>query len=388
MLTMLTVVGLEIIVGIGHEALQLTTQQQIGHHVAGIVGKLVSGTIAHGDRDMVGIHRCLETEINLLEGIVGLLALINHDGLVVIVVMIDEEKTVAEGLAFLVDNDEVAHTRGQLRLVDGQHSATRDGLKILQHATTEHGHAILSAIGQTTQADVGLQLIVHSIKTKGTACVLGLGQVEGVSLAMPHKARPESSVGRHIDREEASALVGGLNAETVRAIRNPHPALNILHLAILIGSLESHGARLTGNEMTALGIEINEELFLEFLLLTGLGTTDNILRSIVTGRLGTLIDRNHARVDTIELAEEVLCHLFIIEQLGIFAAIMVLADAEVQHPAGIGAQLIEAGIDGVLEDEVAIAITLFRGYDILTFDHHAVRRHKFHIEDVTHVGIG
>ena len=67
---------------------------------------------------------------------------------------------------------------------------------------------------------------------------------------------------------------------------------------------------------------------------------------------------------------------------------LMFADAEVQHPAGVGTKFIEARIDRVFEHEVPVAIALFGCDDALSLHHHTIGRHQFHIENMTHVRIG
>ena len=63
-----------------------------------------------------------------------------------------------------------------------------------------------------------------------------------------------------------------------------------------------------------------------------------------------------------------------------------LRDAEVQHPAGIGAQLVITGVKRVLQHELSAGVS-FWGYDnVLSLYQEAVWRQQFYIEDAAHVG--
>ena len=111
MVAVLLVVGLEIVVGMGDEALQLARQQQLGHDVARVVGSIVGTGIADTDRDLVGTLGYPQLQV---DGFVGLVVgfLGNHlDVAVSIVVLVDEEQAVGHGLAVIVDDDEVADAR-------------------------------------------------------------------------------------------------------------------------------------------------------------------------------------------------------------------------------------------------------------------------------------
>ena len=107
------VIRLKVIVGIGHKALQLTTQQEVGQHIACIVGQLIGSAIAHSDRYMVGIGR-LEVESNLFKGLVGLVRFVNGNSLAVIVMMIHEEQAVGQGLSCLIKHHQVIDARRQV----------------------------------------------------------------------------------------------------------------------------------------------------------------------------------------------------------------------------------------------------------------------------------
>ena len=127
-------------------------------------------------------------KLYLFEGLVDLPALVNGDGLLSVVVMIDKEQTVAEQLSHLVEHQQVVNAGRQCRLVDGKDGAALDGLEIMQRTTTEHGNAQLRRVGQSAQLQVGLQLFAHGVEMEGTAGLLGLWQVEGVVLAAPWEA--------------------------------------------------------------------------------------------------------------------------------------------------------------------------------------------------------
>ena len=277
MLTMRSVIGLEIVVGIGHKALQLTTQQQIGQHITRVVGQFVSSAIAHSNRDMLGITRRLEVQVYLLEWLVGPGGGIHSNSCVVVVMMVNKEQTVGQGLSCFVEYHQVVDTRWQVGLVDNELLTACNRLEILKNATTEHGHAILLGIGQSTQLDIRFQLTAHSIQMQGASHLLRLWQVDGITLAMPHELGRKSSTLRHLDSEASTSLMRRTDGQTILPVRNTQEAADVLLLPFLIKGLEGHRTGLPSNQMSAFRIEVHSKSFLEFLLSTRLRSAHNIL---------------------------------------------------------------------------------------------------------------
>ena len=102
-----------------------------------------------------------------------------------------------------------------------------------------------------------------------------------------------------------------------------------------------------------------------FLVQPLLRTADDVLLGVVSCGVRPLIDGEDAAVDGAVLAEEVRRHLPVVELLTVFSSVGMLRDAEVEHPAGVGAKLVEAGVEGVLQCEVPAAVALLRDDELL-----------------------
>ena len=378
----------EIVVGMGDEPLQVTAEQQLGHHVTRIVRGFIGSSVAHGDGQVLGIGRRLEIESHLFKGLILKLASLDADGLLTIVMIVDKEETVSQGTAFPIDDYQVVDACGQLRLGDG-HAATAGGVglqleKLLHDTTAEDSHAIFSG-GQPLKHNVSHHLVTLFREMEGTASCLGLRQVEMIVLAQIGE-RGTQTLGVGGGHSKLSpTLVLGLDGKGSTVCLHLTSDVNLL--AFLIEGFESHRTRFSHNQMTSLRIETNRQFFLEILFYTGLWTADDVLLGIVAQRVRPLVDGDHPGVDRAILTEEVAGHPAVVEQFVVLAPIGVLRDAEVHHPTGVGAQFIVAGIERVTQLEVAVAITLVSDDQVLTLDDKAVGRDELHIEDMAHISI-
>ena len=138
---MLSIIYLKIVVGIGHEALQLAGEQQVSHDCAGVVGGFLVSTIANGDGEMLHGRGSLELKRDSLEGLVFTLQTCNGDGIYIVIMMIDKEEAIGQKTAVLVENNKIIDTRRKKRGIKGDTSATSNGLERLQHATAKDGHS-------------------------------------------------------------------------------------------------------------------------------------------------------------------------------------------------------------------------------------------------------
>ena len=138
--------------------------------------------------------------------------------------------------------------------------------------------------------------------------------------------------------------------------------------------------------MAALRIERYEEFLLLRFLQPLLGALVHTAGIVVAGNIGLTIYRYHARVKTIPLAVVVGSHLTVIELPRLRSGIVVLTDTEVQHPAGIGPQLVVAGVEGVAEHKLSAGMAFGGDDDVLALHEQTVRREQLDIEDAAHVG--
>ena len=124
------VVFLEVVGGIGDEAAQLAAEQQVGHQVAVVVGRLVGIGVADGEREQGGLADTLQLHGNL-DALVGVVGLVGHDGRgdegTVVLVVVDEEQAVAEYLPVAVEEGHVGHAAGQLVHRDGEGGSVGGG---------------------------------------------------------------------------------------------------------------------------------------------------------------------------------------------------------------------------------------------------------------------
>ena len=211
---------------------------------------------------------------------------------------------------------------------------------------------------ETLRGNLGSEFRADSVESKCTAHIFSFRQVEAIVLAMISEAGSKATIGRNIDRENTTALMIGTNTQTVGFVAYTHSTLNIYLPTFLIVYLKSHTATGTSYQMATLGIEIHQQVFLQFLLNTRLRTVDDVLLRVVTGRVWALIDGYHTAIDRAELAEEVMSHLLVIKKLTVLTTVGVFSDAEVKHPSGISPQFIIARIERILQSEVTITVAI------------------------------
>ena len=163
-LTVLGIVGFKIIVRIGHKTLQFTGEQKVGHDCTGIVGQFLVGPVAHGNGDMLHVHRRLELKIYGFERLVFTLQATDGYRLEIIVVMIDEEQTIGQQTAVLVEDDEIVDACREKRGVEVDASATTDGLKQFQYTATENCHSKTAAYRKALRTEFGGELRAGGIE--------------------------------------------------------------------------------------------------------------------------------------------------------------------------------------------------------------------------------
>ena len=112
---MLSIIYLKIVVGIGHEALQLAGEQQVSHDSTSIVGGFLVSTIANGDGEMLHGRGSLELKRDSLEGLVFTLQTGNGDGINIVIMMIDKKEAIGQKTAVLVENNKIIDTRRKKR---------------------------------------------------------------------------------------------------------------------------------------------------------------------------------------------------------------------------------------------------------------------------------
>ena len=147
---------------------------------------------------------------------------------------------------------------------------------------------------------------------------------------------------RHIHSEHTSSLMLGANGYP--PFSYIERSLNIHPLPFLGQCLKGYVTASACNQLTAFGVEVHGKPFLEFLFHAGLRPTHDVFLKIVACGIRTFIYGNHPTIDGSELTEEVVGHLTVVELLTILTVVRVLGNTEVQHPAGVGPQLVIAGI--------------------------------------------
>ena len=130
--------------------------------------------------------------------------------------MIDEEEAVGKDVGLIVEQGDIANACGQTvkGKVDGGSTIRKpDLLKMLQHTTAQHGHAVtgISIPLQRRQLGSG-DGKTRAIKTQRGPGRLGLGQVGGILLALPGKGGLQTPTGR-LHHERATPHVFGLHVE-------------------------------------------------------------------------------------------------------------------------------------------------------------------------------
>ena len=154
---------------------------------------------------------------------------------------------------------------------------------------------------------------------------------------------------------------------------------------MLVADVEGHTVLHAVNEVSAFGVERHHEVVL---LLAGQACLRALIHAagvVVASFVGLTVDGQHAAVETVPHAVVVGCHLAVVEAPGLVAAVVVLAHVEVEHPAGIGAQLVVAGVERVGQCELAAGVSLWADHDGLALHQQTVGREQLHVEQAAHV---
>ena len=163
------VVFLKIIVGIGNEATEVATEKKVGHDVSCIIGGIICRAVAHTDGDMLCLCRSLEIQCNGGERLVVILDSANRDGLHIVVVVVDKEQAVSQGLSFIINDQQVAYASGDVRGVNPYFSTTVQFLEMLQNTTAKYGQSVFMSIIHSFERDMCSYGIVLHFQMKGTA---------------------------------------------------------------------------------------------------------------------------------------------------------------------------------------------------------------------------
>ena len=366
---MFCIIGLEIIIRIGNEALQIATEQEVGHHIPCIVRRIIRGTVAHTDRDMLCFGRSLELQRDGCKGLVVVFHPTHRNGLKVVIVMVHKKQAVGQGLTVFIHNEQITNACGDVRGIDPIGSTTCKFLEMFQHPSTKHRHSV-GATRQSSKRDLCRYGIALGIHLKRTTHLLRLRQTEDIVFIMIVEAYFHIIIVGHVQREHTSALIQGADGNLL--VPHLQRTLNIHPLTFLGQRLERHITTCSGNEMTAFGVEVHGKTFLEFLFHAGLRPTHDVFLKIVACGIRTFIYGNHPTIDGSELTEEVVSHLTVVELLTVLTVVWVLCNTEIQHPAGVGPQLVIAGIKRVAQGEVPIAMTIWRDNQTLSFNNQAI----------------
>ena len=127
---------------------------------------------------------------------------------------------------------------------------------------------------------------------------------------------------------------------------------------MLVDGFESHTVFHALYQMAALRIERHYQVLFLLLGNAGLRTLVHTAHVVVASLLRLTVNGEHTRIEAVPHAEIVGSHLLIIERPCLIPAITVMTHVEVQHPTGIGAQLIIAGIERVAQRELSAGIAL------------------------------
>ena len=186
------------------------------------------------------------------------------------------------------------------------------------------------------------------------------------------------------DVEQAAPHVLRLDGEAASVVEGHRPA-DVLGLAVLVAHLEGHAVVDAVDEVSALGIEGHHQVVLLLPRQTCLGALIHVARVIVACLLGLAVDGQHTAVEPVPDTEIVGGHLAVVEMPGVIAVVLVFADVEVQHPAGVGAQLIVAAVERVGEGKLPTGEAGGTDDDGLSLDEQSVRREQLDIEQAAHV---
>ena len=100
---MCLVIGFKVIVRVSDETLQFAGEQKVSDDVARVVGRVLVGTVTHGDGYRSSAWGCLELQVDRLEGLVLTLHTADGDGIQVVVVVVDEKQTVCQQMSFFIE---------------------------------------------------------------------------------------------------------------------------------------------------------------------------------------------------------------------------------------------------------------------------------------------
>ena len=270
------VVFLKIVVGMGHEPLELRRKQQVGHDVAAVVGGVVGGGVADGQRQRAHAWGGAQGQLAPLEGVVDVCQPADTHVRIVVVVVVDEEQAVGHDVAVLVEHHKVVDARGEAAGVDRLHTLAvrleRQRLEHFQRATAQDRHGVepLGVAHQLGAHRVALQPERH-------APLPDLGKVERVMGAVPLEVGRQGAVVRNVHLEGAAAHVGGPDRLAIDA--PPHRNA----LAHLVGGLEGDARPAPRYEVAALGVERHREPGRGDGVGALLGAGHHVLHAIVAG---------------------------------------------------------------------------------------------------------
>ena len=263
--------------------------------------------------------------------------------------------------------------------------AQREFLEAYKAAATEHSNAERLPLpgGRSLESDPWQRLPCESwLQLDGHTLALHFRQVERIVLSAPFETRLQPVVALpHMRLEHTPTHV--VSAD-LRAIAQR--SAQVHRLAILVGKLKRHACRQTLHQLSALRIETAEQLLLRFAAHVLLRPLIYVLAHVVTLVLRLAVYGEHAREQTVPLAEEVFRHLVVVEQVAVVARIVSVADVEVQHPPRVGPQLIVARIERVLQHELPACMAVAAHDDALSLHYQSVGREQLHVEQSAHVG--
>ena len=223
-----------------------------------------------------------------------------------------------------------------------------------------------------------------AVQTQRSAHVLALGQALRPFLVVPLEGGLQPLVGR-CDSEGAAPHVFGLDGDVLHAVADG--ARDVDGFAVLVGDLESHAVLHTLYKMSALGIECHLQVGLLHAGQAGFRPLVHAAGVVVASLFGLAVDGEHAAVEAVPHAVVVGGHLLVVEPPGLVLAVAMVAHVEVQHPAGVGPQLVVAAVEGVGQDELSAAeVALRTDDDGLPLYEHAVGREQLDVEQAAHVG--
>ena len=132
-----------------------------------------------------------------------------------------------------------------------------------------------------------------------------------------------------------------------------HRATDVHRLAMLVAHVEGHPVFYTLYQMPALRVEGHHQVIL---LLAGQSRLWALVHGsnvVVARLLGLAVNGQYAAVEPLPHAVVVGSHLLVVEPPGLVRAIVVVVHVEIQHPAGVGPQLVVARVKGVGQHELS-----------------------------------